>query len=113
MRHPPTWPAFDAWARTRLAPDPDTGCVLWLETLDPDGYAVARGPRGTRVRMHRYAVTAWGARAIPKGWHVDHLCRVRRCLALDHLEIVHAAVNLARVRERSRGPPCPHDAQTR
>jgi hypothetical protein len=33
---------------------------------------------------------------VPKGWTVDHLCRNRRCIRLDHLEAVSHRINTLR-----------------
>jgi hypothetical protein len=44
---------------------------------------------------------------IPEGMTVDHLCEVKMCINLDHLEIVTRAENTHRWQHRHR-PPCPH-----
>lgn len=70
--------------------DMDTPCTLWTGRLNEDGY----GTIGVRL-AHR---AAWeGARGpIPPGLELDHLCRVRSCIALDHLEPVTKAENRRR-----------------
>jgi hypothetical protein len=67
-----------------IAFEPNTGCWLWMGGLHPKGY----GP-------HRKIFLRSG-RSIPKGFELDHLCRVRSCVNPEHLEPVTHAVNLAR-----------------
>jgi hypothetical protein len=68
--------------------------MLWLGALRGGGYGQFR--LGARmVQAHRVACTlAHGA--IPDGMVVDHLCRVRHCVAPDHLEIVTPRENTLR-----------------
>jgi len=44
---------------------------------------------------HRVSVILSG-RDIPKGMHVDHLCRVRACVNPNHLEVVTPRTNALR-----------------
>ena len=66
----------------------------------------ASGDRGThgygRVRVNGRSVgahrAAWEARhgPIPVGLHIDHLCRNRGCINVDHLEVVTCRENILR-----------------
>lgn len=75
----------------------ETGCWEWTASCDHRGYGRIRvgGRAGRKVRVHRlsYEMT-YGP--IPEGMVIDHLCRVRRCLNPDHLEVVSGAVNILR-----------------
>lgn len=65
-------------------------CVLWTGPVSSNGY----GRQG-----HEYAHRiAWEAvhGPIPAGMQIDHLCRVRLCVNVDHLELVTQAENIRR-----------------
>lgn len=90
--------------------DPVFGCRLWTGPLDKDGY----GFHG-RTRAHTKAwVDELGP--VPEGFVLDHLCKVRQCVALHHLEAVTQSENLKRRKlsylvKRSRCPKG-HDLAT-
>lgn len=80
------------WARVAL-PNAN-GCMLWLGPLATNGYARMRAA-GEPMQAHRVAyILAYGP--IPDGLVLDHLCRVRHCVAPDHLEAVTNAENIRR-----------------
>lgn len=73
-------------------------CWLWTGPLNPaTGYAQIRmgGRGGTYELVHRWAYRE-AKGPIPKGRHLDHLCRVRHCVNPDHLEPVTARENVLR-----------------
>jgi hypothetical protein len=84
--------AVRLWARVALPNE--QGCMLWLGSLGSGGYARIRLP-GTRVMAHRMAYELLVG-PIPEGAQLDHLCRVRHCMAPAHLEPVTQAENIRR-----------------
>lgn len=68
-------------------------CWLWTGTK-LRGYGRFRDDAGM-VYAHRYAYSlAHGG--IPKGLELDHLCRNRSCVRVEHLEAVTRSVNVQR-----------------
>lgn len=79
----------------------DTGteyddCHLWRGAVDEYGYGKVRTPNGATTGCHIVAWELATGNAVPEGWHVDHLCRIRRCCNADHLEAVPHAENVLR-----------------
>jgi HNH endonuclease len=68
----------------------DTPCILWTGSINPDGYG-----RLGDVFIHRLA---WEREhgPVPTGLELDHLCRMRHCRNVDHLEPVTHRVNMQR-----------------
>jgi hypothetical protein len=78
------------WAKVNAEGD----CWEWMAAKDTKGYGVFN-LGGTLVRAHRFAwQTLVGP--IPEGLHIDHLCRNRICVCIDHLEPVTPKVNIQR-----------------
>jgi HNH endonuclease len=84
---------------SRLVID-SSGCLLWTGNLDKYGYGrIQVGSRinGTNRMLTAYQVMyALFVGPVPDGLELDHLCRVRRCAAPDHLEPVTHRANLLR-----------------
>lgn len=75
------------------------GCWLWQGAIRGNGYGAVRVPGRGVVGVHR--VTYEHAHGpIPAGYHVDHLCAVRRCCNPGHLEAVTPVENDRRARAR-------------
>lgn len=89
----PRWPAVDDRLTARLAADP-SGCLLWTGLLDKDGYG-RTWLDGRKQLVHRVVWELLNG-PIAEGMQLDHLCRVRRCASIDHLEVVTNRVNALR-----------------
>ena len=62
-------------------------CWLWTGTVHKTtGYGIT-SVEGRHVLAHRWSYEHFVG-SIPKGLHLDHLCRVRHCVRPDHLEPV-------------------------
>lgn len=70
------------------------GCWLWKGYTGGTGYGVML-VRGKYIGAHRFAYEQWKG-PIPKGMHLDHLCRVRACVNPGHLEVVTPRINAQR-----------------
>jgi hypothetical protein len=90
---------------SRLIIDP-SGCLLWTgATANGYGYIDVGGKRLGRV--HRVMWELLEA-PIPAGLVLDHLCRVRHCASIAHLEVVTPRVKTL----RGEGPSAKEAAQT-
>lgn len=77
------------WSKTTT-----TDCVIWKGAVNSKGYPCF-AVDGKSQLAHRLAwVDARGA--IPEGLTVDHTCRVRNCVNVEHLELVTNAENTRR-----------------
>lgn len=82
--------AKDRETRERIAansiPESNTGCWLWLLTVDRSGYGNMRMDGRSRG-AHRISYEVHIG-SVPDGMVLDHLCRVRSCVNPSHLEPV-------------------------
>ena len=85
--------AFKRFA-AKLQVDTEKGCLLWTGATNNAGYGFMSAA-GRVLSAHRLAYEHWVG-PVPAGLVLDHLCRVRRCCAPDHLEAVTQSVNLRR-----------------
>lgn len=70
----------------KVTPEPNTGCWLWIASIRGDGYgqySFNQRPRSAHRVAYEQLVGA-----VPKGYELDHLCRIRSCCNPDHLEPV-------------------------
>lgn len=69
-----------------------TECILWFGSRGKGGYGQRRF-RGISTSAHRAAwIEAHGP--IADGLEVDHLCNERRCVNIEHLQLVTHAENM-------------------
>lgn len=86
------WP--DPIERLMSKTRPQGECLVIDVRLTADGYAKFRvGDRHTTA--HRYTYERLVG-PIPDGHQIDHLCKVRNCVRIDHLEAVTPRENLLR-----------------
>lgn len=79
------------WAKTRT-----TDCLIWTGAVNTKGYpCIAIGQVSTLA--HRVAYEDVHG-PIPDGMTIDHKCRVRNCVKVEHLEVVSIAENNRRRR---------------
>lgn len=73
-------------------------CWIWAGGINPNGYGffniLDEGKRTTRP-AHRFMYGVVHGE-IPEGLEIDHLCRVRACVNVGHLEAVTHAENVRR-----------------
>lgn len=77
----------------RIKPGPN-GCILWIGTIETNGYGRFMINK-RRVTVHRWFYEQKKG-PVPAGLVLDHLCRTRNCVNLDHLEPVTDAENMLR-----------------
>lgn len=84
---------IDERFNAKVSAQPD-GCMLWTGAQASNGYGSFR-VEGRTWKAHRWAWTRANGR-VPNGLDLDHLCRNRLCVNVDHLEMVTRQENLLR-----------------
>lgn len=74
--------------------EPNSGCWLWTGSMGLAGYGRIKNA-GRTMMAHRIMYTRMKG-AIPRGLHLDHLCRTPLCINPDHLEPVTPSENVKR-----------------
>lgn len=96
------WRSVRWWKPSRHRPDLGN-CLIFCGADNGNGYGQFRY-NGRNNYAHRYAWERVHGQ-IPGDLTVDHLCRVRRCCNVDHLELVEGVENYLRaVRIRTHCP---------
>jgi hypothetical protein len=72
----------------------DEPCELWTGYTTPNGYG-RRTVKSVSQYAHRYAWEQANG-PIPEGMVIDHLCGVRNCTNVRHMEVVTLAENTRR-----------------
>lgn len=76
-------------------------CLIWEGARNNKGYGIL-GVNGKTTLVHRH-VWVQAGRDLPEGLTIDHLCRVKRCVNVDHMEVVTRSENSRRAAE-ARNP---------
>lgn len=84
------WTVYDP----RIQPCPTTGCWLWMGSGTTGGYGRAH-INGRASGSHRIFWSMVNG-TIPKGMHMDHICRTPACVNPDHLRPVTPGENATR-----------------
>jgi len=79
-------------------------CWLWTGTMDAKGYGRI-GFGQLALYAHRVAWELAG-RVIPEGHTLDHLCRVKHCVNVAHLEPVTGGENTTRAHRVNYADGC-------
>lgn len=74
-------------------PEPNSGCWLWLGSLDRCGYG--KFGAGKETLAHRASYVAFVG-PIKAGTEIDHVCCNRGCINPTHLRAISHAANIAR-----------------
>lgn len=77
----------------RLEPITESGCLIW-PSITKKGYGYVRY-NGKQHRVHRLLYELLVS-PIPDGMVIDHLCRVRCCGNIAHMEVVTNRENVLR-----------------
>lgn len=75
-------------------PVPESGCWLWIAGDNGVGYGKLT-IKNKHIYAHRFSYEFYRGK-VPKGYDLDHLCRVRCCVNPTHLEPVSRKINLMR-----------------
>ena len=78
-------------------PEPNTGCWLWLRSIDDWGYARTQYPLPSgrsEGLAHRAAYILTHPAEMMDGMHVHHKCKQPSCVNPEHLELVTPAEHL-------------------
>ncbi len=72
----------------------ENGCWEWTDSAGSRGYGALRvgGKKGKMIDAHRITYETFVG-PVPGGLELDHLCRNRKCINLDHLEPVTKRIN--------------------
>lgn len=79
------------WAKTATN---ETGCIVWVGGISAKGYG-RFVVNSRRVTAHRW-IYERTVGPVPDGIVLDHLCRVRSCVNVAHLEAVSNRENIVR-----------------
>ena len=101
-RYPTPTPEQALLLKLKSMSDRRGECWFWLGNVDEYGYGRVGGRKRRAHRVWFELVRG----PIPAGMDLDHLCRNRRCVRPDHLEIVTRQENIRRgvAARKARGP---------
>ena len=85
----------------------DGGCWVYNGNRTDFGYGMVSRPHGQTPTYAHRAVYEALVGPIPKGMHIDHLCRNPSCCNPLHLEVVTVQENVLRGKKRALPTHCP------
>jgi len=85
------------------------GCMVSGYSTGSHGYSQIGWSDGGRTVMRLGHRVAWEAAhgPIPEGMTIDHMCRNRRCINVEHMRLLRNEVN-AQQNDQSTRSHCPH-----
>lgn len=93
-----------AWLELRYTPEPNTGCWLWLNQVNSDGYGMIYfGKYRKGYKAHRVFYEMFKG-PIPDGIHVLHSCDTPTCVNPAHLSLGTHSDNHTECAMRGRSP---------
>ena len=92
----------------KYIPEPNSDCWIWIACIDKNAYGRFNDGTGHNTRSASVISYEHLNGPAPKGFHIDHLCRVHCCVNPNHLEAVPARINLL----RGIGFPAIHASRT-
>ena len=77
--------------------DAESGCIVWdgIRSADGYGHVDMKSMRNAGIRTAHRANWLDLKGEIPAGYEIDHVCRNRACINVDHLRCVTRAENMA------------------
>lgn len=81
--------------------DPSSGCLVWTGYLDPNGYGRMTATHDSKSKLAHVIAYQTFVGPVPDGLELDHLCRNRACIAVEHLEPVTHRENILRGQTRA------------
>lgn len=82
-------------------PEPNSGCLLWVGTIDSHGYGQLRVNKKTRFASHIALELA--GRPVPKGKCALHHCDNPGCVNESHLFVGTQIANINDMNRKGRG----------
>lgn len=87
------------WLASKIMPEPNSGCWLWLASVDAANYGMVRVGRHPNFRdhapAHRFIYEFYNG-PVSENLVIDHLCRNTFCVNPNHLEPVTEQENILR-----------------
>lgn len=72
-------------------------CWEWTSALDNDGYGIIQLSQPVRMNKKAHRISyELSVGPIPEGMTIDHLCRNKKCVNPEHLEVVTGSENAKR-----------------
>jgi hypothetical protein len=95
----------------RVCPEPNSGCWLWVGSLNVAGYGYLWLPGRKQQLAHRHSYEKYKG-PIPGGLAVCHKCDVRCCVTPDHLFLGTRSDNNADMIRKGRHKCIPQPGET-